>query len=136
MAQRITEARTAAHLTQVQLAEKVKVSRGAVNKWEKGDTKNLKLENLFALAEHTGHSAKWIALGTGARRETRSPQDGNLDVSFLTMTVQAVEKYLDNEDLTLDAEPRAKLIALLYEIYVDKGKVEQPAVGKYLRLVA
>jgi len=38
------------------------------NTQENGNTKNLRMENLFAVADATNFSAKWIALGKGPER--------------------------------------------------------------------
>lgn len=50
-ANRIRQLRLDAKLTQQQVASYVGVSRVAVAKWESGDTKDLKQENLFRLAD-------------------------------------------------------------------------------------
>jgi len=138
MKDRLKEAIDASRLPVPEVAKRLKVSRSAVYQWLAGDTKNLKLENLFAVAEMTGYSAKWLATGQGTKREAKlfAPDLAGLDLSFLTITLQAVEKYLNEAELSLDPEAKAKLITLLYEICAEKGKVEQPAVARYLRLVA
>lgn len=138
LGQRITEAREGAKLTQAELARRIGQSRSAINKWESGDTKNLKLDNLFKLAEKTGYSAKWIAVGEGTKREHKALTNGagELNLPFLTMTIQTVERYLDEEELELEPEAKARLVTLLYEICADKGTVDRPVVAKYLRLVA
>lgn len=116
-------------------AEKIGVRHSAIYPWLSGKTKNLKLENLYALADATGYSAKWIAIEAGTKREIKALAGNEVDISFLTTTIQAVEKHLDEEDLELQPETKAKLVSLLYEICADKGKVEKPVVAKYLRLV-
>lgn len=136
LGERIKYALSDGKLSVADAAAKIGVGRSAIYQWLAGDTKNLKLENLFALADETGYSAKWIALEKGTKREVKAlTAAGDLDLSFLTATIQAVEEYLDAQELTLQAEAKAKLITLLYEICAEKGKVEQPAVARYLRLV-
>lgn len=136
LGERIKEALSVGKLSVSDAAAKLGVGRSAIYQWLAGDTKNLKLENLFALAEETGYSAKWIALEKGMKRDVKPfTPPGSLDLSFLTITIQAVEKYLDEAGLTLEPEAKAKLISLLYEICAEKGKVEQPHVARYLRLV-
>jgi len=134
---RIREARDAYKGPVEELAKKVGVSRSAFYQWLAGDTKNLRLENLFALAEETGYSAKWIATGHGTKRDSSALAHNNgPDLSFLEITMRAVEEYLDKQDLTLDPEAKAKAVTILYEICAEQGKVEQPAVARILRLVA
>ena len=63
--QRITEARLFAGLTKSALARELGVTHTAVGLWESGDTKNLKNDHLYKLAEITGYSAQWLATGEG-----------------------------------------------------------------------
>lgn len=49
------------------LARALSLSDTAVGLWIKGDTKNLKLENLFAAADFLGVEARWLALGEGPK---------------------------------------------------------------------
>lgn len=119
------------------LAGAIGVKPSAIYQWLDGSTKNIKNEPLGALSNETGFSTEYIATGKGSKHKVAvfAPSEGP-DLSSLTMTVKAVEEYLDREELTLDPPAKAKLIALLYEICVAKGKIEAPAVARYLRLVA
>lgn len=73
---RLETARTNAGLSQAELAKRVGVTRSAVNQWESGQTKHVRPENLFAVADATGHSARWIATGKGLARLPIRPEDG------------------------------------------------------------
>lgn len=44
------------------------VAPSAVTQWISGESKSLKPENLYALAEATGFNAEWLAIGRGAER--------------------------------------------------------------------
>lgn len=44
-------------------AAALKVSPEAVLQWMNGTTKTIKAENIFALADLTGFSARWLATG-------------------------------------------------------------------------
>jgi transcriptional regulator with XRE-family HTH domain len=116
-----------------EIADKLKISRSAVYQWLDGTTKNLKNQILFDLAEETGYSAKWIATEEGP--EKLPPQTIDIDLSFLSIVITEVERFLTKERRTLESDKKAKLITLLYEIYVGRGNVEQPAIARYLRLV-
>lgn len=120
------------------LADNIGVEASAIYQWLDGSTKNIKNETLFALSKETGFAAEYIATGKGSKHghQVLPLGESGPDLSFLTMTVQAVEEYLDRQDLDLEPAAKAKLITLLYEICVDKGKIEAPAVARYLRLVA
>lgn len=67
--QRVTRAVTASGHTASSVARKIGVSPEAVGQWMKGPTKNLRNENLFALADATGFSARWIGTGQGPEIE-------------------------------------------------------------------
>lgn len=87
MGERIKRARTAAGLTQVELAKRVGVSKGAVSQWEADDVKNLRLPNLFAMADATGFSARWIGTGEGPEKPEQAPltpQGFDLQISELS----------------------------------------------------
>jgi transcriptional regulator with XRE-family HTH domain len=62
-ASRIRNLRTAAELTQQQVADHVGVSRAAVAKWELGNTKDLKPAHLFKLADLFQVDERQIVLG-------------------------------------------------------------------------
>jgi transcriptional regulator with XRE-family HTH domain len=65
-------------MTQEDLGKRVGVTKGAISQWENGDIKNLRLENLFKLADALGLEARWIATGRGAKYSARK-QDSTLD---------------------------------------------------------
>jgi phage repressor protein C with HTH and peptisase S24 domain len=51
-----------------QIAKECGVANSAVSQWISGETKSLKPENLFALENSTGFSARWLAIGEGPER--------------------------------------------------------------------
>jgi transcriptional regulator with XRE-family HTH domain len=67
LADRIITRRRELGLQQSHLADIAGVSESAVSQWEKGKTKNLKLEHLFAIADALKVHARWLALGQGPR---------------------------------------------------------------------
>lgn len=67
LGEHIRESRQLSGLTQEALAKKVGVSRAAVSLWEQGHIEQLRMENLFAVADATDVNARWLALGTGTR---------------------------------------------------------------------
>lgn len=54
-----------------EIARRVGVRRPAVDQWLSGDTKNLKMDNLFALADVSGFSPRWIARNEGPQKEDK-----------------------------------------------------------------
>lgn len=55
------------------IADYCGVSPGSVTQWKNGLTKNLKFDNLYRLADLTGYSARWIAIGEGPETSAELP---------------------------------------------------------------
>ncbi len=53
------------------------VANSAVTQWITGESKSLRPENLYALADATGFEAEWLGVGRGPERKSRNP--GNVD---------------------------------------------------------
>ena len=53
------------------LAKACGVAPAAVSQWVSGETKNMKLENLFAAADFLGIEPRWLATGEGPMRVNR-----------------------------------------------------------------
>jgi transcriptional regulator with XRE-family HTH domain len=68
-------------LTQSGLAKSCHVTPAAVSQWVSGQTKDLRLENLFSAADYLGVEPRWLATGEGPMR--RNPHD-TLDLSALS----------------------------------------------------
>ena len=64
LGERIATRRKEMGMTQADLAKAARVSAPAVSYWETGDTKNLKNEHLFAIADALRVEPRWLALGT------------------------------------------------------------------------
>ena len=63
LTERIRAAREQAGLTQTDVAKALRISPSAVNQWEQGFTKNIKLEHFFTLARLLGQDPQWLATG-------------------------------------------------------------------------
>jgi len=70
---RIQEAVAFSGKRPAQIARECGVTPAAVSMWMDGTTQNLRMEQLFALADATGYEARWIATGDGER--TNNPGD-------------------------------------------------------------
>ncbi|MCY4612952.1 MAG: helix-turn-helix transcriptional regulator [Nitrospira sp.] len=60
---RIRAAREEAGLSQTEVARALRISASAVNQWEQGFSKNIKLDHFFALAHLLGQDPLWLATG-------------------------------------------------------------------------
>jgi HTH-type transcriptional regulator, cell division transcriptional repressor len=96
---RIQARREELGLSKAELARRAKVSDSAVGQWERGDTKNLKLDVLFAVADTLKITARELATG-----EPERPADLPAD------EIELLQKYRQ-------ASPRWKLsLRLLAEV--------------------
>ena len=69
---RIRAAREEAGLSQADVAKALRLSRSAVNQWEQGLSKNIRLSHFFALARLLRQDPQWLATGQVFPR-TREP---------------------------------------------------------------
>lgn len=63
LTERIRAARERAGLTQTDVAKALRISASAVNQWEHGFSKNIKLTHFFALASLLEEDPQWLATG-------------------------------------------------------------------------
>lgn len=85
---RIRIAREALGWSQQQLSRAVGVSKSAVSQWEKGAVQNLKLGNLFAVADALGKDVRHLVFGErGAVGEQHSPGYAERDAQMRAVLV-------------------------------------------------
>lgn len=126
---RIRKARKDKGLTQKQLADQVGVSRAAVTQWESGETKGLKPENLFAVANVLGVSAEWLGIGSGAQqgrgltiaeRPTRKiPVISTVQAGHPTEVVDAYSAGAGMEEVDVTGDIADKIGKHTFALYVD-----------------
>ena len=78
---RIRQCRIARGMTQLQLAEAVGVTKGAVSQWELGGTKNVKLDTFLRLVEVLHTTPDYLVSGpplsaSGRYKVLKKPSDG------------------------------------------------------------
>lgn len=94
LGERIAQARLAKGLTQLQLAEKLGVSRVAVTQWET-DTHS-PVARLDQLAKELGIAFDWLRTGNGPMRAA-PPQDASLGLADQDMSKARPINYPDNK---------------------------------------
>lgn len=67
LGERISATRRELGLRQADLANAAGVSEAAVSQWERDETKNLRLEHLFAVADLMKVNPRWLALEQGPK---------------------------------------------------------------------
>ena len=113
LSDRVRASRKQAGLSQRDIAKALGISPSAVNQWEHGVTKNMKLHYFFALARLLGQDPQWLATG---KRPVRARE-----------TLAMLQKQ-DNHSLTGEEK------ALLHQIRRLPSKLRK-ALLKFLREV-
>jgi transcriptional regulator with XRE-family HTH domain len=72
--QRITSLRQESNQTLAVVGRAVGVTSAAVQQWESGASRNLRLHNLDRLARHFGVSIQWLVSGDGPRQVAEAPE--------------------------------------------------------------
>jgi len=67
LAKRLKESRMAAGLSQTELAKRVGVTPGAISNLERGDSKSMAADHIFAAAKILRVSPEWLATGRGTK---------------------------------------------------------------------
>ena len=67
LGERIAARRKELGLTQGDLARAVGISQAAVSQWENGETKNLRVDHLFAIADVLQVHPRWLGVGYGPK---------------------------------------------------------------------
>lgn len=73
--ERIAKAITVSGKKKGEIAVECGVAPSAVTQWISGESKSLKPENLFALADATGFNARWIGIGKGPEKASDPDTD-------------------------------------------------------------
>ncbi|MDE0404701.1 MAG: helix-turn-helix domain-containing protein [Nitrospira sp.] len=87
---RIRTARKEVGLSQADIAKALRISASAVNQWEQGSTKNMKLAHFFALANLLEKDPRWLATGYAPRWPGKLAQMQKPDQPPLTSEERAL----------------------------------------------
>ena len=119
IAERLRAFRERNSMSQSELSRSLNISRGGVNRWEKGDAHKMSLENAMQACEALNVSLQELAYGTNP--------PGELDVQALgtAMTlVNGIYKRMDDSD-------RAQLVSMVYQL-VAHGNDVPPSLVTHL----
>ncbi len=121
------------------LAEMAGLSESQLHRITSGESQ-AKIENIAAMAINCGVSIDWLA--TGREFDGLSGQRGSEGAAkfhsfhaLLKDVLIAVEKFLGEHTLPMEPEKKAEMILLLYDYSQAKGKVDDAAVARLMRLV-
>ncbi len=110
LTERIRASREQAGLSQADVAKALRISPSAVNQWEQGFSKNIKLDHFFALARLLNQDPQWLATGTvfpALRHKQATPP--HMDAPLLTRE----EKALLHHVRRMPDAPRKALLRFL-----------------------
>ena len=120
---RIRAAREEAGLSQADVAKALRISASAVNQWERGLIKNMKLDHFFALASLLRQDPRWLATGKGhpRTRETAAMPPAP-DYPTLTSEEKALLHYFRQIPNTL-RKVVLRFLRELNTIYVSRANL-------------
>lgn len=112
------------------------VAKSTFQRWVEGKA-DPSFHGLARLAAKTGVSLDWLATGWEPDPETGSPVPADcgagrvesVDEALLGNVVEGLERFLDDEDLRLRPDRRARLIVLLYR-HMARARAEEAARGE------
>ena len=110
LSDRIRSSRSAAKLSQAELAERVSVTPGAVAQWESPSGTTPGIERLDAIATATGAVFEWLATGRGdPRRRNRMRPDSTPAVALGDFARDFAEEVLLDRFRRLSPQARGLL---------------------------
>ena len=139
--ERIRAAREQAGLTQTDVAKALRLSPSAVNQWEQGLTKNMKLSHFFALASLLEKDPRWLATGKTHPRAREDSADDR-EQAGPTSEEKALLHYVCQLVCQLPDALRKVLVRFLkglYKVHVspdapdrdsDAGRHDRCATGR------
>lgn len=117
------------------LAAKSGITEATISNWlnDKVLVDHVKASMLLKISDSLGVRPEWLLLGTGSPSHPRADSPSASQAvkhESLTMALQLVAETLEQKNLTLPAEKRAELTALVYDL-LEEGMPE----AKILRFV-
>lgn len=123
ISERLKEFRERVSMSQSELSRTLGISRGGVNRWEKGDAHKMSMENMILTCKVLEISLDELALGAAPV--------GALDVDALgkAMTlVSDIFKRMEDSD-------RAKLVSMVYQLVAQGNDVPPSLVTQMAGLI-
>ena len=124
---RIRERREDLGMKPADLSRAAGCSISAVMQWESNKTKNLKLDNLFKIADALGLEARWLAIGTGVKLKQLEIEEGEA-VSRLRDSLPKWRRYVLSLAMIKDHKRQELFLDMLSEHVPDE--VVAAAYGK------
>jgi hypothetical protein len=130
--------------TDAEVASVLGLSRANLSNYKKSGT--IPYEALSSFSEQKNSSLDWLLFGVGTKQRGRggaiSEPEAALNPyarNLLKKVIAAVEKYLNKENLELEPDKKAELMAILYEdILKDESKETEmdETIARLARLAA
>jgi transcriptional regulator with XRE-family HTH domain len=115
---RIRERREELAMKPADLSRAAGCSISAVMQWESNKTKNLKLDNLFKIADALGLEARWLANGEGIKLKKIEIEEGEA-ITRLKDAMPAWRRYVLSLAMTRDHAKQQLFLDMLSEHVPD-----------------
>jgi len=123
ISERLRQFREQNSMSQSELSRALNISRGGVNRWEKGDAHKMSLENAIQLCELLQISLDELAHGTAPI--------GTLDTASLEKAMSLVSDVFKR----MESSDRAKLVAMVYQLVAQGNDVPHSLVTQMASIV-
>lgn len=118
-------------IPQDEFSKRIEVHKNTVGRWERGERSPDSADLNKILTTFPDINPTWLLTGEGEIRRGKGAVVGEaLDEDLLEAVLEAVEEYLDHVEGSLKPAKKAKLVAVLYDMFfaeedktVDKATV-------------
>lgn len=107
--------------TNKKIAEILGVTDQYIHKWQSRGGAPARFMCNFA--KQYGVDVFWLATGEGAPRHIH-----DINISLLTAVISGLEKYIEEQHLTIESAKKAKLIRALYSHFASGGHADDAGV--------
>lgn len=113
-----------------EFARRADIPYGTFYKYMKG-TAEPSASTIRKICSYKGISSDWLLFG-----DAKKSPENSLDEGRLVRIIAQVESLLDDNNLSLSPDKKAKMIALLYQLFDVEGVVDDAKVVQFLRLAS
>lgn len=135
--ERVAESINNSESSTKEIAESCGVSVQAVYAWKRGEVKDLRNDNLFALSDATGFEARWIGTGRGPKKAGQPGVAQNIasySANRLSKEAMAVAEYYEKLPPEIRAEFMSALVKTFLEMRLKNPDLNVGEIGEIISL--